>query len=91
MGVIYTRDLYGNFIAFPNQSYKEKILKSYYDRYHHKLNKEVTNKINQYHKCLIIDFHSYSDEMVKSIFLLLIVVIFVLELILIIRTMILLI
>ncbi len=67
MGVTYTNDC-DNVIARPNKKYRNKIIKSYYDKYHCKLNKIVTNIINKYNKCLIIDLHSYSDEMVLKLF-----------------------
>ncbi|MBQ8891994.1 MAG: N-formylglutamate amidohydrolase [Bacilli bacterium] len=67
MGVIYTQDC-DNIITNPNYEYKNKVLKSYYDKHHNKLDKIVTNIINQNKKCIIIDLHSYSDEMVKKLF-----------------------
>lgn len=67
MGVIYTNDC-DNIITKPNSKYKTKILKSYYDKHHNKLNKTVTNIINKHKKCIIIDIHSFSDEMVKKLF-----------------------
>ena len=44
------------------------ILKSYYDKHHNKLDKIVTNLLKKYNKCIIIDFHSFSDEMIKKLF-----------------------
>lgn len=67
MGVIYTKDC-DNLIAIPNKQYKEKILKSYYDKYHNKLDKTVTNILKKFNKCIIIDLHSFSDEMVEKLF-----------------------
>lgn len=42
IGVIYTNDC-DNIINIPNQKYKRKIIKSYYDKHHNKLDKIVTN------------------------------------------------
>lgn len=67
MGVIYTKDC-NSTIAIPNKKYKGTILKSYYDKYHNKLDKTVTNLLKKYNRCIIIDFHSFSDEMVKKLF-----------------------
>ena len=68
MGVVYTKDYDGVAIARPTKSYKTKVIKCYYDKYHNKLNKVVTDKLKKYKKCIIIDFHSYSDTMVKKLF-----------------------
>lgn len=67
MGVIYTKDC-DNTIAIPNKKYKDKIIESYYNKHHDKLNKMVTNLLKKYNKCIIIDFHSFSDEMVYKLF-----------------------
>ena len=67
MGVIYTNDC-DNKIAYPNKKYKNIVYKSYYDKHHNKLDKMVTNLLKKYNKCIIIDFHSFSDEMVKKVF-----------------------
>lgn len=67
MGVIYTRDC-DNLIASPNKKYKTKVIKSYYNKHHNKLDKTVTTLLNKYKKCIIIDLHSYSDEMVSKLF-----------------------
>ncbi len=67
MGVVYTKDC-DNIVTIPNKKYKRKILKSYYDKHHNKLDKAVTNLLKKYNKCIIIDFHSFSDEMIKKLF-----------------------
>ena len=67
MGVIYTKDC-ENTITIPNKKYKNIIIKSYYNKHHNKLNKISTNILNKNGKCIIIDLHSYSDEMVKKLF-----------------------
>lgn len=67
MGVIYTKDLY-NTITHPTKDYKDKIIKSYYDKYHNKVDKRITEILNKHYRCIIIDFHSYSDEQVLKLF-----------------------
>lgn len=67
MGVIYTNDC-DTAIAILNKKYKSKVLKSYYDKHHNKLDKIVTNILKKYNKCIIIDFHSFSDGMVEKLF-----------------------
>lgn len=66
MGVVYTKDC-DNIISIPSKKYKRKVLKSYYDKHHNKLDKLVTNILKKYNRCIIIDFHSFSDEMVKKL------------------------
>ena len=66
MGAIYTNDCNG-VITKPNNKYKKKVIKSYYDKYHNKLNKLVTNILKNNNKCIIIDLHSFSDEMVSKV------------------------
>ncbi len=67
MGVIYTKDC-ENTITIPNKKYKNIIIKSYYNKHHNKLDKICKNILNKYGKCIIIDLHSYSDEMVERLF-----------------------
>ena len=67
MGVIYTNDC-DNMIAIPSKKYKMKVLKSYYDKHHNKLDKTVTNILKKHNKCVIVDFHSFSDEMTRKLF-----------------------
>ena len=67
LGVIYTNDCNAT-ITIPNKKYKSKVLKSYYDKHHNKLDKIVTNILKKCNKCIIIDFHSFSDEMVEKLF-----------------------
>jgi len=67
MGVIYTNDCDVT-IATPNKKYKGKVLKSYYNKHHNKLDKLVTNLLNKNNSCIIIDLHSFSDEMTNKLF-----------------------
>lgn len=66
-GGVYTNDC-DNIIAIPNRKYKRKVLKLYYDKHHNKLDKIVTNILKKYNKCIILDFHIFSDEMVEKLF-----------------------
>lgn len=65
MGVIYTNDCFEQ-ITMPNKKYEKTIIKSYYDKHHKKLDKITTQMLNK-DKCIIIDFHSFSDEMVYKL------------------------
>lgn len=67
MGVIYTK-IYNNIITIPNKKYKTKVIKSYYDKHHNKLNKIIIQSLKNNNKCILIDFHSFSDEMVNKLF-----------------------
>lgn len=67
MGVIYARDC-DNIIAIPDKKYKKTVITSYYDKHHDKLDKMTSDILNKYGKCIIIDLHSYSDEMVEKLF-----------------------
>jgi len=67
MGIVYTNDC-DNMIAIPNKKYKRIVLKSYYDKHHNKLDKIVANLLKKHNKCIIIDLHSFSDEMVEKLF-----------------------
>lgn len=67
MGIVYTRDC-DEEITTPNKQYKRKVIKSYYDKFHKKLDKLTTNILKKYGKCMIVDLHSYSDERVKKLF-----------------------
>ncbi len=67
MGVIYSRDCEDE-ITKPNKKYRRKVLKSYYLKHHNKLDKKVTEILKKQNKCILIDFHSFSDEMVYKLF-----------------------
>lgn len=67
MGVIYTNDLENKITNISNK-YKNKVIKSYYNKHHNKLDKMVSDRIRKYNKCLIIDLHSYSDYVVNRLF-----------------------
>ena len=67
MGVIYTRDL-DSLIAKPSAKYRRRVISSYYDKHHNKLDKVVTVVLNRGFHSVIVDLHSYSDEMVMRLF-----------------------
>ena len=67
IGLNYKNDCY-EVIALTNKKYKRKIIKSYYNKYHNKLDKVVSEILKKHNKCIIVDFHSYSDEMVEKLF-----------------------
>ncbi len=50
------------------KKYKSIVIKSYYDKHHNKLDKIVSKILKKHNKCIIIDFHSSSDEMVNKLF-----------------------
>lgn len=66
MGVLYTKYL-DEEITIINKKYKQIILKSYYDKYHKKLDKIVTNLLKK-DNCIIIDLHSFSNKIVEELF-----------------------
>ena len=68
MGCVYKRDCFGNDITNYPLEYKNFVLKNYYDKHHKRLDTIVDKILSKFDKCLIIDLHSYSDELVNTIF-----------------------
>lgn len=67
MGYIYTKTSLGKDMFKPSVKDKNKIDKIYNE--HHDLFDEMVSKIlDKYKKCIIIDLHSYSDELVYRLF-----------------------
>ncbi len=67
MGIVYTKTSKNITFANVNDIYKEKVINEYYNK-HHKLLNETTKKIiDKYNECLIVDLHSFSDELVYDI------------------------
>lgn len=65
MGVVYKNTLYyKDFIKY-DKKYKNSIVNNYYLKHHNKFNKKVSQTIKKYGKCIILDLHSYSDEIAK--------------------------
>lgn len=67
MGFVYMNDCNGK-ITNIDRKYKKIIAKSYYDKHHNKLNKATINILKKYDKCILIDLHSFSDQMVNILF-----------------------
>ncbi len=68
MGTVYTH-LPGN-VCYRQISAQRRteIIQTVYDQHHAKLNKVSRQIVNQSGSCLVIDLHSYSDQLVNSIF-----------------------
>ncbi|MBE6137094.1 MAG: hypothetical protein E7176_01705 [Erysipelotrichaceae bacterium] len=60
-GVIYTHTYDGILFHQHDDKYKNKVYK-YYDKYHNRLDR-ITKRIIKKDKLLILDIHSYSDEL----------------------------
>lgn len=67
MGYIYTKTSTGEDMFNPSLKDKKKINKIY-DNYHEDLNNKVSKVLDKYNKCIIIDLHSYSSELVSRLF-----------------------
>ena len=66
MGVIYTKDSNGNKIINVDSEYKNKIINTYYDKYHSKMDTLITRILKKEENCYIIDLHSFSDLQAKK-------------------------
>ena len=62
MGAIYTSCSDGSELKAISLKHKELLLTRYYDTYHKRFEAEVSVKLRENGKCLIIDGHSFSDE-----------------------------
>jgi len=67
MGMIYTHSHLGEEISKPTQKHIKKA-KIEYHKHHKKLDRMVQKELLKYNKCLIVDCHSFSDELAESIF-----------------------
>lgn len=67
MGYIYTKTSTGKDMFKPSKIDKEKIT-AIYDQYHEELNNKVSEILDKYNKCIIIDLHSYYSELVSRLF-----------------------
>lgn len=67
MGVVYEKTYQGIRFKKIDKNYKEHIIKNYYDIHHKLIDEKVTEILNKYDKCYIIDLHSFSDEFVKKV------------------------
>lgn len=67
MGYIYTKTSKGLPMFNPSDIEKEEITKIY-DDHHLLMDQTVTKILSKYKKCIIIDLHSYSNELVNRLF-----------------------
>ena len=63
MGAVYTQTATGKQLRLFDADKRQKLLEKYYHPYHDRLNELVTGKLEKYGKCLIIDCHSYSNDL----------------------------
>lgn len=63
MGVIYSNTYDGKNIMSVTNEYKEKIINLYYYPYHNKLTKLTKKLLSKNKKVLLLDCHTFSDEM----------------------------
>ena len=68
MGAIYTHLSDGTQYRKIGSSRREEILGKSYDLHHKQLNTLSREIVDQYGSCVIIDIHSYSDELVRRLF-----------------------
>lgn len=61
-GVIYTHTYDNILFHHHDDKYKKRVYK-YYDKYHKKLDKTARRLLSKNNKLLILDIHSYSDEL----------------------------
>ena len=67
MGYIYTHDSLGREMFRPTMEHTDEVSRIY-DEHHNELNRRVTQILDEYGSCVIIDLHSYSDEAVDRLF-----------------------
>ncbi|MCR4668897.1 MAG: N-formylglutamate amidohydrolase [Clostridia bacterium] len=67
MGYIYTRDSRGREIFRPDKAHCVEVDRVY-EAHHRQLDERVSDILNEFGSCLIIDLHSFSDEAVRRIF-----------------------
>lgn len=67
MGAIYTNTTKGDKLLNKDEEYNEFVLKNFYDKYHNHFNKLCENILSSYNKCIIIDAHSFSKELITSL------------------------
>ena len=67
MGYIYTHDTKGREIFRPSAEHRAAVDRIY-AAHHSELDDRVSGILKEYGSCVIIDLHSYSDEMVQRLF-----------------------
>ncbi len=67
MGYIYEYTSLKKKILDIDKNYR-KYIDKIYEKHHKKIYNKVTQILNKYNECILIDLHSYSDETVKRVF-----------------------
>ena len=67
MGYIYTKTSKGECMFQPTDE-QRRIITDIYDTHHKNLDDRVTTILQEFGKCILIDLHSYSSELVKRLF-----------------------
>lgn len=67
MGYVYTHDTRGREIFRPTAGHRAAV-DCIYDEHHSQLDERVSGILDTYGSCIIIDLHSYSEEMVDRLF-----------------------
>lgn len=67
MGYIYTKTSLGEEMFNPSSKDRKRITEIY-DEHHKLVDNKVSEILKKYNKCIIIDLHSYSDDLVKRLF-----------------------
>ena len=67
MGYIYTRSSKGEVMFRPSEEHKN-FVSDIYDEHHRLLDERVTEILQIYGRCVIIDLHSYSTDTVNRLF-----------------------
>ncbi len=66
-GVIYTKMYDGTLFHKHDETYAKKVYK-YYDKYHKNVDRLFKKLLRKYDKIILLDCHSFSDEMAKHFF-----------------------
>ena len=67
MGYIYLKSSTGKVMFNPNEEHKNIVTKIY-DRHHQLLDEKVSEILEKYGRCVLIDLHSYSKKLVFRLF-----------------------
>ena len=62
MGVAYTKCSDGTELRCIPDKHKDFILREYYDRHHQLLERAVSERLDKYNSCIIVDGHSFMDK-----------------------------
>jgi N-formylglutamate amidohydrolase len=67
MGAIYTKTTKGDLLIKIDDEYREFVLSNFYDKHHKELENKTEEILNKFGKCINIDGHSFSKELVNTI------------------------